>query len=353
MSTEFSDNILRWYKINGRKNLPWKVKDPYKIWISEVMLQQTQVATVIPYYNKFIDNYPDLISLSRASLDDLMLLWSGLGYYRRIKNIYLASQIISEKFNNNFPRDYEDILSLPGIGRTTASAISTFAGYSKRAILDGNVKRILRRYYNIPHENNSKTEKILWDKSILVTPVTKTPQFIQGMMDIGSLVCTRSKPNCNSCPLREINCLYKNDIKIVSKTKKFSKKINMYLLIIINSLNQVYLEKIKSGLLWENLYSGPFFYSKHEMQTWLTAKNIKDAYTNNKYEINHRVTNKDIKIINYVYFLKSDKNVSLSTENWYNLSKINVGIPKYLDKAIEVYISKYEKNYVQKIEKRG
>ena len=115
MSTKFSDSILRWYEKNGRKRLPWKVKDPYKIWISEIMLQQTQVATVIPYYNKFVDTYPDLPSLSKASLDELMLLWSGLGYYRRIKNIYLAAQIISNKYNNTFPRDYEAILSLPGI----------------------------------------------------------------------------------------------------------------------------------------------------------------------------------------------------------------------------------------------
>ena len=353
MSTEFSESILRWYETNGRKRLPWKVKDPYKIWISEIMLQQTQVATVIPYYNKFVDTYPDLQSLSKASLDELMLLWSGLGYYRRIKNIYLAAQIISKKYDNKFPKDYEAILSLPGIGRTTASAISTFSGYSHRAILDGNVKRILRRYFNISYENNSKTEKILWEKSIFVTPLKKTSQFIQAMMDIGSLVCTRSKPNCRMCPLKELNCLYTEDVQKISKNKKNVKKINMYLLTVINSLDEVYLEKIESGMLWENLYSGPFFYSAMKMNLWLKKKRISAAKIKNKFEINHRVTNKDIKITNYVYFLKNNKKVSLSTENWYNLAKINVGIPKYFDKAIKVYRSEYEKNYVQKVEKRG
>ena len=353
MSTKFSESILRWYERNGRKRLPWKVKDPYKIWISEIMLQQTQVATVIPYYNKFIDTYPDLQSLSKASLDELMLLWSGLGYYRRIKNIYLAAQIISKKYDNKFPKDYEDILSLPGIGRTTASAISTFSGYSHRAILDGNVKRILSRYFNISYENKSKTEKILWEKSIFVTPLKKTSQFIQGMMDIGSLVCTRSKPNCRICPLRELNCLYTRDIQKISKSKKNVKKINMYLLTVINSLDEVYLEKIESGMLWENLYSGPFFYSATKMNLWLKKRRISASKIKNKFEINHRVTNKDIKITNYVYFLKNNKNVSLSTENWYNLAKINVGIPKYFDKAIEIYRSEYEKNHVQKVEKRG
>ncbi len=353
MSTEFSQSVLRWYETNGRKRLPWKVKDPYKIWISEIMLQQTQVATVIPYYNRFVDTYPDLQKLSKASLDDLMLLWSGLGYYRRIKNIYLAAQIISKKYDNKFPKDYEAILSLPGIGRTTASAISTFSGYSHRAILDGNVKRILRRYYNISYENNSKTERILWDKSTFVTPLKKTSQFIQAMMDLGSLVCTRSKPNCRMCPLRERNCLYTEGEQKIPKNKKNSKKINMYLLTVVNSLEEVYLEKIKSGMLWENLYSGPFFYSAMKMNLWLRKNRISAAKIKNKFEITHRVTNKDIKITNYVYFLKNNKNVSLSTENWYNLAKITVGIPKYFDKAIKVYRSEYEKNYVQKVEKRG
>ena len=350
MSTEFSENILQWYQANGRKRLPWKVKDPYKIWISEVMLQQTRVATVIPYYNKFIDIYPDLKSLSKASLDDLMFLWSGLGYYQRIKNIYLTAQIISEQYNNKFPKNYEDILSLPGIGRTTASAISTFSGYSNRAILDGNVKRILRRYYNISHEKNSKTERILWEKSTFVTPANKTSQFIQGMMDVGSLICTRSKPNCTLCPLRELSCLYSENVKTISKNKKNIKNINMYLLTIINSLNEVYLEKIESGMLWENLYSGPFFYSVMKMKIWLREKNISSTNNKNKFEINHRVTNKDIKITNYVYFLKNDKNVSLSRENWYNLAEINVGIPKYFDIAIKRCRTIYEKNYVQKVE---
>ncbi len=353
MSTDFSESVLRWYETNGRKRLPWKVKDPYKIWISEVMLQQTQVATVIPYYNKFVDTYPDLESLSNASLDDLMLLWSGLGYYRRIKNIYLSAEIISKKFNYKFPKNYEDILSLPGIGRTTASAISTFAGYSNRAILDGNVKRILRRYFNISYENSSSTEKILWEKSTLVTPGQKTSQFIQGMMDLGSLVCTRSKPNCSICPLKELNCLYSEDMKTISRNKKNSKKMNMYLLTVINALDEVYLEKIESGMLWENLYSGPFFYTEPKMNSWLREKNIPATKIKNKFTLTHRVTNKDIKITNYVYFLKNDKNVSLSRENWYNLAKINVGVPRYFDKAIEVYRSKYEKSYVQKVEKRG
>ena len=223
MNTEFSERVLQWYQNNGRKNLPWKVRDPYKIWISEVMLQQTQVSTVIPYYLKFIQSYPDLTSLSKANLDDLFLLWSGLGYYRRIKNIYEASKIISTKHNNKFPKNFDDILSLPGIGKTTASAISTFSGFSNKAILDGNVKRILRRYFNISKVNNSTIERMLWEKSNYVTPMNYTSEFIQGMMDIGSLVCTRHNPNCEICPLKQLNCLYDGDSNKIAKPKRISK----------------------------------------------------------------------------------------------------------------------------------
>tara|TARA_B100000035_G_C21005222_1_gene556946 strand:+ start:483 stop:1535 length:1053 start_codon:yes stop_codon:yes gene_type:complete len=348
MGMSFSQNILNWYRTNGRKSLPWKVKDPYKIWISEIMLQQTQVSTVIPYYLRFIQTYPNLKSLSKASLDDLVLLWSGLGYYRRVKNIHLASKIISKKYKNKFPENYDDILLLPGIGRTTASAISTFSGFSNMAILDGNVKRILRRFYNIPDDNNSKVRDLLWERSISVTPKKNTSDFIQGMMDIGSLICTRSKPRCSECPLKKLNCLYKYGQYPIIKNKKVIQKLDMYLLLLINPSKKIYLEKIPSNQLWENLHSSPFFYSALEMKSWLENKNLHSMRSQRTFNVNHKVTNKDIKIKSYVYFLKNDKNVSLSTENWYNLANIEVGIPKYMEKILIIYGSKYEKSYVQK-----
>ncbi len=346
MNKEFSEKVLQWYQNNGRKNLPWKVRDPYKIWISEVMLQQTQVSTVIPYYLKFIQSYPDLTSLSKANLDDLFLLWSGLGYYRRIENIYEASKIISTKYNNKFPRDFDDILSLPGIGKTTASAISTFSGFSNKAILDGNVKRILRRYFDISKVNNSNIERMLWEKSNYVTPMKHTSEFIQGMMDIGSLICTRHNPNCDTCPLKQLNCLYDGDSKKIVKSKKTIKKINMYLAVIINSKDKIYLEKIRSESLWNNLYSSPLFLSKKEFESWMTDKKLRRFKLKYTSKINHRVTNKNFEILSNFYFLKNDKNVSLSSKNWYNLSNINVGIPRYLEKILNRYKADNENSNV-------
>ncbi len=347
MNQKFSDSVLTWYQINGRKNLPWKVNDPYKIWISEIMLQQTQVKTVIPYYRNFIKKYPDIESLSKAKLDDLMLLWSGLGYYRRVKNIYTSAQIILEKHENIFPSQYDEILSLPGIGRTTASAIATFAGYSNMAILDGNVKRILMRFFNKKKQDSvSKLDNALWEKSVDITPIKNTANFNQGMMDIGSLICTRNKPSCSLCPLKKIGCLYKPDKEKKITKKKTINSINMNLLVLINSKKQIYLKKINKGKLWEGLYSSPFFMGIDDKKKWQNSNNFSSKKPNNVVSIEHRVTNKKIKIAAEFYFLKNDKKVSLSTENWYNLADIKVGVPRYLEKVLDIYRSEYENNNV-------
>jgi A/G-specific adenine glycosylase len=341
-----SNSVLKWYKKYGRNNLPWKVKDPYKIWISEIMLQQTQVSTVIPYYLKFTKKYPDLKSLASADLDDLMLIWSGLGYYRRIKNIHLSSQIIARKHNYNFPSEYDDILSLPGIGRTTASAISTFSGFSNKAILDGNVKRILTRFYEIEEENKTVLEKKLWDKSVSITPLVKTSDFIQGMMDIGSIICKRTNPECCKCPLKSMGCSYNPSRKKKRKIKQKIKDINMNLIVLINQSNQIYLEKIKAGMLWQGLYSVPIFTSNSLTNKWMLRNNLSVLKPTYRSKIFHRVTDKKIMFNALFYFLKNDKKVSLSSKNWYNLANINVGVPRYLDKALDIYRSEYEKNNV-------
>ncbi len=342
MHKNFSDNVLSWYEYNGRKNLPWKVTDPYCIWISEIMLQQTQVKTVIPYYLKFIKKYPNVRSLSKATQDELMLICSGLGYYRRVKNIYLSAQIISKKYKNIFPSNYSEILSLPGIGRTTASAISTFSGFSNMAILDGNVKRILMRFFDIEKKKSiSSFENELWEKSVSVTPTKKTANFNQGMMDIGALICTRHKPNCLSCPLKRLGCKYKASEVKISKKKNLH-NVNMNLLVLINSKREVYLEKINKGKLWEGLYSSPFFMEMDDKQKWQINNNIFKTKPNYVVSIGHRVTNKKITIDTEFYFLKNDKKVSLSTKNWYNLADIKVGVPKYQQKVLDIYRSEYE-----------
>jgi A/G-specific adenine glycosylase len=347
MQSSISESVLNWYDKFGRKNLPWKVDDPYKIWISEIMLQQTQVQTVIPYYLKFIKKYPNIKSLSKASLDDLLLIWSGLGYYTRIKNIHEASKIISDDYNDVFPESFDEILMLPGIGRTTASAISTFSGFSNRAILDGNVKRILVRFFNI-NDTYAKSEldKILWKKSEFVTPSKRTSDFIQGLMDLGATVCKRTQPDCLICPIKKCGCLYKPETKQKKDIKKTIKKISALLTVIINQHNQVYLEKITTGKLWLGLFSSPTFNSQSLKNNWMLNNNLVHLDPLYESSFTHRVTNKIYHFNVQYYFLKNDKKVSLSTKNWYNLSDINVGLPRYLDKALTIYRSKHEKDNV-------
>jgi len=347
MSSKLSDSILKWYQKNGRKSLPWKVKDPYKIWISEIMLQQTQVSTVIPYYLKFIKTYPNIKSLANANIDELMLLWSGLGYYRRIKNISLTSQVIAKEYNYKFPQNYDEILSLPGIGRTTASAISTFSGFSNQPILDGNVKRIIVRFFNLVSETkNYQLNKILWEKSVAITPLKNTSNFIQAMMDIGSLVCKISNPECDKCPLRSVGCAYDPINNHQKKVKKTIKVVDLNLVFIVNEKDQIYLEKIKTGMLWQGLYSSPIFTSESNKNKWISKNSISETNLFYTKTITHRVTNKKLQINTSFYFLKKDKKVSLSSKNWYNLSGIKVGTPKYQEKALDIYRSKYEKNNV-------
>jgi A/G-specific adenine glycosylase len=199
-----SRRVLAWYDRHGRKTLPWKRKrDPYRIWVSEIMLQQTQVTTVIPYFERFIARFPDVRSLARAKLDAVLHLWTGLGYYARARNLHKAAQRIVKEHGGKFPRDFESVADLPGIGRSTAGAILALAFDQRHPILDGNVKRVLARYHAIDTPLNQRdTEVRLWQVAENHTPRQRVADYTQAIMDLGATVCTRTKPQCTGCPLR-------------------------------------------------------------------------------------------------------------------------------------------------------
>ena len=201
--TDFSTKLIQWHEDKGRKNLPWqKNPNPYKVWISEVMIQQTQVSTVIPYFKKFIKTFPNIKKLSESDLDKILVLWSGLGYYARARNIYKASQIINNDYGGKVPNTLKKLMSLPGIGKSTAGAILVF-GYKKRsAILDGNVKRVLTRYFKIEKDLSlTSTTNYLWKISESLIPKHKVDIYTQSIMDLGATVCTKNNPNCKNCLL--------------------------------------------------------------------------------------------------------------------------------------------------------
>jgi A/G-specific adenine glycosylase len=200
-----SRRLLAWYDHHGRKTLPWKrQRDAYRIWVSEIMLQQTQVATVIPYFECFIARFPDVRSLARAKLDGVLHLWTGLGYYARARNLHKAAQRIVKEHGGKFPRNFEAVADLPGIGRSTAGAILALAFDQRHPILDGNVKRVLARCHAIDTPlTKRETQERLWQLAEKHTPHKRVADYTQAVMDLGATVCTRTRPHCALCPLRQ------------------------------------------------------------------------------------------------------------------------------------------------------
>lgn len=205
--SSISRRLLAWYDHHGRKTLPWKRKrDPYRIWVSEIMLQQTQVATVIPYFRRFVAKFPGVKSLARADLDEVLHLWTGLGYYARARNLHKAAQRIAQEHGGVFPCDFETIADLPGVGRSTAGAIMALTFDAPYPILEGNVKRVLARYHAIGSPiKERETEQELWRLAAHYTPRARVADYTQAIMDLGAMVCTRANPRCDACPLRK-NC---------------------------------------------------------------------------------------------------------------------------------------------------
>ena len=199
----FQERLLAWWDANGRKDMPWqRDRTPYRVWVAEIMLQQTQVATVIPYYERFLARFPDVVALANADVDQVLHLWSGLGYYARARNLHRAAGIVAGEYGGVLPRTQEALMALPGIGRTTAAAIVAQAHDQRAAILDGNVKRVLSRHYGVGGASKSATVNVLWRLAERLAPERRVREYTQAIMDLGASVCARRSPDCDACPLR-------------------------------------------------------------------------------------------------------------------------------------------------------
>lgn len=268
----FAKAIITWQKQHGRHDLPWQhTKDPYAIWVSEIMLQQTQVAAVIGYYGNFMQRFPSISALANATQIEVLQSWSGLGYYSRARNLHAAAQKIVDTFNGlsveiQFPDKFEDILNLPGIGRSTAAAISTFALNQPQPILDGNVKRVFARYFNITGATNTpKVLQNMWQIAERENPTKPQDAIIytQGLMDLGATVCTRGRPRCSECPMNTGCQAYANDMVHCLPTPKPKKsmpqkQITMLILLKADAeKSKVMLEKRPQMGIWAGLWSLP------------------------------------------------------------------------------------------------
>ena len=199
----FTERLIAWQKTSGRHDLPWQnTRDPYRIWLSEIMLQQTQVSTVIPYYLRFLDSFPDVMALAAAPIESVIAHWAGLGYYARARNLHRCAQVVADRYAGQFPASAEALAELPGIGRSTAAAVAAFAFGLREAILDGNVKRVLCRQFGVAgFPGEAAVHRALWTLAESLLPDGNIEAYTQGLMDLGATLCTRSRPRCGACPV--------------------------------------------------------------------------------------------------------------------------------------------------------
>jgi len=269
-----SGAVLDWYRRHGRHDLPWQQDTtPYRVWVSEIMLQQTQVSTVIGYYQRFMTRFPDVESLAAAPLDEVLHLWTGLGYYARARNLHKTAQTVCQLHNGSFPPDIDSLTALPGIGRSTAGAILALAMGERGVILDGNVKRVLCRYHAIRSwSGESKTLARLWQIAEDTTPRQQVAAYTQAMMDLGATLCTRSKPDCERCPLQAGCQAYKLAITRqlpVSKPRKTLPQKQTCMILFYQDDDTVLLQQRQTSGLWGGLWSLPECDDEQALSEWL------------------------------------------------------------------------------------
>jgi A/G-specific adenine glycosylase len=276
MTQTFATRVLTWYDQHGRTHLPWQQNPtPYRVWISEIMLQQTQVTTVIPYYERFMHSFPDVVTLADAAQDEVLKHWEGLGYYSRARNLHKAAQTIRDQHHGEFPQTLAEAEALSGIGRSTAGAILSLACGQPHAILDGNVKRVLARYHAVEgYPGQTAVQKQLWAYAERHLPAERNAAYTQAMMDMGATLCTRSKPACLLCPLHE-DCRARvqgnpQDYP-TPKPKKTLPEKQRFALVMRNQYGEIMLEKRPPTGIWGGLWSFPEFATQQALSDSLAT----------------------------------------------------------------------------------
>ncbi|MCG3202261.1 MAG: Adenine DNA glycosylase [Gammaproteobacteria bacterium] len=272
----FARNLLHWFDGHGRTQLPWRrERSAYRVWLSEIMLQQTQVATVIPYYERFLVRFPDVRALAAAQLNEVLALWAGLGYYARGRNLHRCAQVVVRAHGGEFPREIDVLTALPGIGRSTAGAILAFSCEQRHPILDGNVRRVLSRYHAVEGPPTARAvEGRLWELAALHTPAARVADYTQAIMDLGAMVCTRARPHCRSCPLA-MDCRAHHDGAVDrypgSRARRQAPVRSRCFLIVRRDSGHILLEARPPTGLWGGLWSLPETDTCAAAETWCAA----------------------------------------------------------------------------------
>jgi A/G-specific adenine glycosylase len=297
---QFAPALLAWWERHGRHDLPWQQdRTPYRVWVSEIMLQQTQVATVIPYYARFMARFPDLVALADAPLDDVLHHWSGLGYYARARNLHRAAQAVRDRHGGTFPTAFDEVVELPGIGRSTAGAILALSGDRRYPILDGNVKRVLARWAGVEGwPGEPKVEAALWAISEAVTPPNRAADFTQAIMDLGATLCTRTRPGCTFCPV-QADCVARATARqsaLPSPRPARARPRRAVVWLVLRHGATVLLERRPPSGLWGGLWGFPEFPGKDEALAFAEARGAVPAAARAWPALSHAFSHFDLDI---------------------------------------------------------
>ena len=335
--------LLGWFDSSGRKDLPWQRNPtPYRVLVSEIMLQQTEVATAIPYYERFMQRFPDVAALAAARTDEVLHLWSGLGYYARARNLHRAAQAVFGEHGGEFPATLEAVMALPGVGRSTAGAILALSRGQRQTILDGNVKRVLARLFAVEgHPGDVATERRLWALAEACTPARRVAEYTQAIMDLGATVCTRSRPACLLCPA-SADCAARaagREGELPTPRPRAARPTrDAWLVLAMHGAHRVLLERRPPAGIWGGLWSLPEFPTRAHAEQWcsehlkragspLCAEPLRHAFSHFDYEMRPLVLR------------CAGKSESLRDDDryrWYDVrDPMEVGLPKPVARLIE------------------
>lgn len=324
----FAERLAEWQKRHGRHDLPWQQRGPYETWVSEIMLQQTQVQVVIPYFNRFIINFPSVEILASAPIDNVLAHWAGLGYYSRARNLHRAAQVMRQQHESSLPNDFSALIALPGIGRSTAGAILSLGFGVRGVIQDGNVRRVLSRVFCISGDlSKSMAQKQLWDLADTLTPNRGAASKVhtQAMMDLGSLICRRSKPHCDACPVIDYCQAHQSDSIARFPERKQVKQRREELWIMLQLINAneetLFIERPSPGV-WGGLYCPPIGSSLDQ----LAAEMVSNEQLETEYAgtMSHIFSHFRVRIEHYVASVDAN-NVQLG--EWCRTERFKKGVP--------------------------
>jgi A/G-specific adenine glycosylase len=334
--------LLKWHARAGRHDLPWQTdRTPYRVWVSEIMLQQTQVAAVRPYYERFMRRFPDLATLAAAPADEVLHLWSGLGYYARARNLHRAAALICAQHGGEFPRSFAAVAELPGVGRSTAGAILALAHGQRFAILDGNVRRVLARYFGVTEGlATAAAARRLWELAERCTPHQRLPEYTQAVMDLGATVCTRARPLCASCPLADgcvARCTGRQREIPAPRTARPRRSREVFMVVALRADGSVLLERRPESGVWGGLWCLPQFDTAAAARDYIQESlGTRTSTPRPLCTVEHAFTHFDLVIAPLLVSCEGAAAVEEGATLWYNVrAPARIGLPAPIAALLE------------------